>query len=440
MESGGSKTQQTFDLRPEDELRIEAGSVSVRIELVDGTAELRGCELAQGSMSKLYEYSISNFCGYIFTWEGCRILIDGPCECYIVRDTFTRGILNIHSDLQDMRELASRNEGKLESVDMGPRVMVVGPPGSGRSTVAMTLLNYAARLQPMVYVDLDVGLNDISLSGMLSAVVVDKPVSLTRGWAQQTILSFPFGSSDISANSQLYQLQLVQILKSLEARDETFPSAKSAGWIVRGPSFDSKENYEALLETIKAVAPHVVVVLGYDRLVHGLNTLLEDRIDKKLCQIVNLSRSGGVLHRGPQAIQTARQLRIRDYFYGSSRELGPARISLPFGEKFVVVQLRLQDQISITAMPIDQEAPPEAELEVFQLPVDRQLRHHLLAVSYAHSIEQVLFSNIVGYVHVIDVDLEKGKLICTSPLERIETGSSGPIYLIKTDFVFTDVE
>lgn len=359
-----------------------------------------------------------------------------------MRDTFTRSILNIAAELESMREAASQNEGKLDTPDMGPRVVVVGPPGSGRSTIAMTLLNYGARLRPQVYVDLDVRRNDISVSGMVSAVVAERPVVVTRGYGTAPVLSFAYGDLDLSRNAKLYQLQIIQLLKNLEARDEAHTGeAKCAGWIIKAPTFDSQQNYKDVLDALKLLDPHVVIVLGYDRLVSDLNDVFEQRISQKKTQIVNLTRSGGIIHHGPLESEISRQLRVRDYFYGPSRELGPARISLPYGEKFVVVQLKLQDQISITAMPIDHEAPQEAELEVIQVTPDRTLRHHLLAVSYAQSIEQVLFSNVAGYLHVLDVDTEKGKLVCTSPLERILIGAySGPIYLIQTELKFTDVE
>jgi polyribonucleotide 5'-hydroxyl-kinase len=340
-----------------------------------------------------------------------------------------------------MRQKAAASQGEFESPNIGPRVVVVGPPGSGRSTIAMTLLNYAARTTPMTYVDLDVSHNDISLAGMLSAIVIERPVVPTRGWGSSPALAYPFGSPDLSANGKLYQVQLVQLLKSLEARDDVFPDSKHNGWIIKAPTWRSPESYDLVLESVRSVNPHVIITVGYDRLVHDLKETLQERISTGKTQIVNLARSGGVIYQGEVQNQMAKQIQIRDYFYGPSRELGPARITLPISDKFIVVKLKLQDTISITAMPIDhQDEPMEAELEVFPITVDRTLRHSLLAVSFAQSIEQVMFSNVAGYLHVLDVDLEKKKFTCTSPLERIEIGAPGPIYLIQTDFKFTDVE
>lgn len=60
--------------------------------------------------------------------------------------------INTHQVINNLRTSAQQSGGQ------GPRVMVVGPTDSGKSTLCKMLLNWAVRMgsQP-TYVDIDVG-------------------------------------------------------------------------------------------------------------------------------------------------------------------------------------------------------------------------------------------------------------------------------------------
>lgn len=59
-----------------------------------------------------------------------------------------REYADVHKRLEDIR---SKQDGN------GPRVMVVGPPDSGKTSLCNILLSYAARAQRrIIFVDLDI--------------------------------------------------------------------------------------------------------------------------------------------------------------------------------------------------------------------------------------------------------------------------------------------
>jgi pantothenate kinase len=75
--------------------------------------------------------------------------------------------------LERMRNSAS------ETSTFGPRVMIIGPVDSGKSTLCSFLLNYAVRQQRTpVFVDLDIGQGSIGPPGTLSASVIRKPFDI----------------------------------------------------------------------------------------------------------------------------------------------------------------------------------------------------------------------------------------------------------------------
>lgn len=78
----------------------------------------------------------------------------------------------------------------------GPRVIIVGPEDSGKSTLCRTLLAYAARMgwQP-TWIDLDIGQGGITVPGCVSACPVDRLcLSVEHGLEHLTPIAFFTGA------------------------------------------------------------------------------------------------------------------------------------------------------------------------------------------------------------------------------------------------------
>ena len=110
-------------------------------------------------------------------WRGCRQL-QAPENVfpYVSNETPMLDYINAHAVLEQRRQRASRKE------IAPPRVMIVGPPDSGKSTLLRILLNYATRVnRAPLMVDLDTGLNQISVAGSIAALQVHRPLALQVG-------------------------------------------------------------------------------------------------------------------------------------------------------------------------------------------------------------------------------------------------------------------
>ena len=100
----------------------------------------------------------------------------------------------------------------------GPRVIIVGPEDSGKSTLCRTLLAYAARMgwQP-TWIDLDIGQGGITVPGCVSACPVDRLcLSVEHGLERLTPIAFFTGAvSGQACGGVLNYLFLAAVTKSL---------------------------------------------------------------------------------------------------------------------------------------------------------------------------------------------------------------------------------
>lgn len=107
-----------------------------------------------------------------------------------------------------------------------PVTFICGPCDAGKSTISKILLSkdVAAGYTP-IFVDLDCGQNSISLPGAISAVVIDRPSSVTEGLTiPEKIISYEVGDISFPAHVISFVTQLTyklsRTLYSLISKDD----------------------------------------------------------------------------------------------------------------------------------------------------------------------------------------------------------------------------
>ena len=174
-----STLARTHDLAANTEYRFEVSfSRSISIKLQSGTAEFFGTELAPSS-----SYTFQGTKGAIYTWHGCKLEVMGEVESeYIAEETQMMSYANAHFALETLREKS------LQTGELGPRVLVVGPENAGKTSVVKILTSYAVKFgrQPVV-VNLDPRQGMLSVPGSLSAAAFSSIVDIEDGWGSSPI-------------------------------------------------------------------------------------------------------------------------------------------------------------------------------------------------------------------------------------------------------------
>lgn len=131
-------------------------------------AELFGTELALN-----HTYTFNGTKAAIFTYHGCRLEVSGQCEEYTAEETPMTQYANLHFALENLRQAGTQE----------PRVLVVGPNNSGKTSLVKLLTAYATRSgrQPIV-VNTDPGEGMLSIPGSLTATAVSSVIDVEEGW------------------------------------------------------------------------------------------------------------------------------------------------------------------------------------------------------------------------------------------------------------------
>lgn len=365
----------------------------------------------------------------IFTYHGCHLVVRGATDViYVAKETPMVQYLNVHTGLEQMRahaeELGPTRGGS------GPIVMVVGPTDVGKSTVCRILLNYAVRMgRRPIYVDLDVGQGAISCPSTMGALLVERPATIEDGFSQKAPLIYSFGHTSPGGNDKLYRILVTKLATVTRDRLEANKRAKASGIIINTCGWVKGQGYKHLLHTAAAFRATTILVLDQERL---YNELLRD-VPRNTAKVVFLHKSGGVVERSKKARHEARDLRIKEYFYGVRSPLYPRTVELKWPDVHIykIGAPALPD----SCMPLGMKTTNN-ETKLVQVVPGQQLMHHLLAVSFAKLGDEknVIDRNVAGFVCVTAVDTEKQTITLLSP-------QAGPLpndLLIFTEVQFMD--
>lgn len=348
-----------------------------------GFAELFGTELVKG---KSYEFHTGAKVA-VFTYHGCTLYVRGEMDVhYIAKETPMVSYLNSHAALEALRVTAEEKDTR------GPIAMVVGPSDVGKSTVCRILLNYAVRqARTPLYVDLDVGQGCLSIPGTIGAILVERPAKIGDTFSQDAPLIYQFGHITPSDNDEFYDKLISKLAEVTLERMQLKPKLKSSGMIINTCGWIKGKGYKHILHAAQAFEVAAIFVLDQERL---YNELLRDL--PKFVKVVFLQKSGGVVERSRNLRMEARDLRIREYFYGKRTQLYPRTVHMKWADikLFKVGAPSLPD----SCMPLGMKAEDNKTKLVAVTPT-MSLLHHLVAVTFAENgDEDVIQSNVAGFV------------------------------------------
>lgn len=393
-----------YRLDPNTELRFEVeDNAIVTVELQKGLAEVFGAELTLNR--KVIFVARSKVA--VYTWQGCIVTLAGKTDvAYTVRETPMTIYVNTHAALEQLRVQAQTRDSR------GPRIMMVGPPDVGKSTLCKLLVNYAARLgRSPILVDLDVGQNDISIPGTIGALAIERPSDIEEGYCLTAPLVYHFGHKTPEKNLILYNLLITQLAEVINMRCENNNKTNYSGVVVNTCGWVREGGYDAIVHAAGAFEVDSIVVLDQERLHSQLKRDMPEFV-----RVMLLPKSGGVVERSSKTRMDDRDNKIREYFYGTKSILYPHTFDVSLDE--ILVYKIGAPELPQSMMPLGQTSQSN-RAKPFIVEPGPALLHHILAISNATSHEEDLVrTNIAGFIVVTAVDMDHRTLTVLSPSPR----------------------
>ncbi|KAF9592647.1 hypothetical protein IFM89_016304 [Coptis chinensis] len=448
--SSSSSNIRKINIEKECELRIEVAESPVKLRLLSGTAEIYGTELPP----EIWLTIPPHLKFAVFTWYGATVELDGMTETdYTADETPMISYVNVHAVLEGRRNRAKASPTHDSDASQGPRVIVVGPTDSGKSTLSRMLLSWAAKQgwKP-TFVDLDIGQGSITVPGCVAATPIEMPIDPVEGIPLEMPLVYFYGHTTPSVNADLYKVIVKELSRTLERQFTGNVESRAAGMVINTMGWIEGVGYELLLHAIDTFNADVVLVIGQEKLCSMLKDVLKN---KPNVDVVKLQKSGGVVSRNAKARQKARSYRIRvksnfftrtvdyitergycnqnpfkveylfanfchafvfffqEYFYGLTNDLSPHSNIVSFSDLFVY-RVGGGPQAPRSALPIGAE-PAADPMRLVPVNINRDLLHLVLAVSFAKEPDQIISSNIAGFIYITDIDIQRKKITYLAP-------------------------
>lgn len=389
-----------YELQSEQELRFEIDfGVTGTFKLLEGTAEYFGTEL-----SLRREYTLSASKGAIYTWSGCKIEMTN-CSAYIGLETPMKLYSNVFKHLDDYR-----NSILDDPTAHGPRVIIAGPTDSGKSSISKILLNYSARwgFHP-VYIDLDPGQGGITLPGTISASLIDGPIDIESGLSTTIPFVQYYGHASLDINPNLFKAMMESLASNVDKRLESNDLSRLSGYILNTCGWIEDLGYNILLSTVDTFKANFIIVMDNEKLYSDLSR----HYSNSKIKIIKLPKSGGVYYRSSQFRKKTRMSKIKEYFYGINDDLSPHYVVLDFKD-VTLFRTGGGPVAPLTALPIGAQSSIDP-LQITETTPSIDMTHSVLGISYAKQPQNLLQSNIAGFLYITEINMETKKITALAP-------------------------
>ncbi|XP_015762024.1 PREDICTED: protein CLP1 homolog [Acropora digitifera] len=392
QEKAPPEGRQQFKLEKDTELRLEIpeGKGKAELVLLHGQAEVFGTELIR---NKRLTFNAGSKVA-VYTWHGCTVEISGPPEwSYVSKETPMVMYLNLHMALEQMRQKVENTES-----DIGPRVEYKNEDGLC-SLLTFTLF---VCFSEQGY---------IGIPGSMGALLIERPADIEEGFPLQAPLVFHYGHVSPSPNEKLYNKISSAIAEITKQRFEQNKKAQVSGCIINTCGWVTGTGYRILVHAAEEFEVNVIVVLDQERTYNDLKKQFGNKV-----QIVHLPKSGGVVVRSQETRRSCRDDRVRAYFYGKKTNFYPHIFEVRFAD--IKIFKIGAPAVPDSCLPLGM-SPDQNETKLVAVQPGRDLKHCVLALSAAESLEEDLVkTNIIGFVVVNEVDLDRQMMVVLSPAPR----------------------
>ncbi|KAJ2321877.1 Cleavage polyadenylation factor subunit clp1 [Coemansia sp. RSA 2610] len=421
-----STTAKEWALGPGEELRFEVSfKKTVEVRLKSGHAEYFGTELGPEAT---YRFSGEN--GAIFSWQGCALLVSGEYEsAYVAGETPMDTFVNVHMGLQQQR-VQARNESNANSA---PRVLIVGPEDSGKTSLARILLNYAVRMgETPVFASLDPMEATVSMPSTISAVSVSKTIDIESGFmgyaassshgVPETPLVWQFGHEQPEDNASLFNILVDHLSSSVSKRFEADKFAAGSGIVVDTRGFSDVAHNKTIEHAVDALQINTLLVVGNERMFSMYSSKFGSRL-----RVLKLPRTGGAVDRSAMYRQQLNSRTIRQYFYGTETEKVSSFSTVVNFQEIKILRVGEDSVAPSSTLPLGEDRKV-TDTTVLTVEPDESLIHSILAVTDApmgttgedkmdvDSESQVVGIQAIGFINVTKVEMDKKRMIVLSPV------------------------
>ena len=391
-------------------------------------------------------------CSNMSTSDDTAVFIDGDDQEEEDDEKKKRKRKDVDDDGEEEKENDFRRSQSSLQSSAGPRVLIVGPSDVGKSSLSKILINYAARQAwSPLFIDLDLGQNAISVPGTISAAPIDHPINPFEEGAHvnsEMPLSYFFGDVTVTENSkEHYKFLVEKVAEMMEARNSKNDHARHSGCIVNTMGWIEGLGLELILHAVKSLKIDTVLCLGQERLFQTLSrqfakdaALAQQQQQKKekkkksdgggdddgkkegdeasspAVEILSLKKSGGVVERTTDFRRKTRDDRFREYFYGFDFLSNPLS---PVAQSAFVSSVSLYKdgggpKAPTSALPIGQESSTDP-MRVAPVIPSMSLVNAIVAVSHGKTQSDLLTSNVAGFIHIVEVDMNAKRFTYLSP-------------------------
>ncbi|KAJ6184478.1 Pre-mRNA cleavage complex II Clp1 [Penicillium mononematosum] len=330
-----------ISLNPGSEWRFEvAFGHIIKVKLLNGTAELFGTELAESQT-----YTFTGTKAAIFTWHGCALEITAVETASTTSDGVTPTAGNGAGGCQseytaEETPMTMREEAQSIGKD-GPRVLLLGPENTGKTSLAKILTAYATKIgrQPLV-VNLDPTEGMLGVPGTLTATAFRTILDVEDGWGSSPmsgpspvpvklplVYSYPM-QSPLDGEGTVYRPVVSRLALSVTGRMAEDEDARETGIIVDTPgilSTDKPGTMELINHIVTEFSITTILVLGSERLYSTVAKQYDNKpsssataaVFDEHISVVKLSKSGGCVDRDDAFRKATRESQIRSYFFGN---------------------------------------------------------------------------------------------------------------------------